>query len=81
MANSGRCSAVSELRGFLGSVSVFQLPCLEFGVALAAGLAGELEAVFVEVFGFLAVLLGAEVGGEDEGLGVLGFGRTASPRD
>ena len=54
MANSGRCSAVSELRGFLGSVSVFQLPCLEFGVALAAELASELEAVFVEVFGFLA---------------------------
>jgi hypothetical protein len=81
MANSCRCSAVSELRGFLGSVSVFQLPGIEFGAALAAELAGELDAVFGEVFGFLAVSLGAEVGVEDEGLGVLGFGRTASPRD
>jgi len=56
-----------------------QVPCLEFGVALAAELASELEAVFVEVFGFLAVFLGAEVGGDDEDRLVIAVARGVEP--
>ena len=46
IANSCQCSAASELIAPGGMVSVFQVPGLEFGAALAGKLAGQVEAVF-----------------------------------
>ena len=46
IANSCQCSAASELIVPGGMVSVFQVPGLEFGAALAGKLAGQVEAVF-----------------------------------
>ena len=81
IATSCQCSAASELIVPGGMVSVFQVPGLEFGAALAGKLAGRVEAVFELAIEVVAVLLRAELGGEDEGLGVVGFGRIAFPRD